>query len=186
MHAARRKADAVNRPKNRYRDGVKTSDHPLAWRRAAVLGLVWAALGGGAVAVSACYGRNCEGVTRTYGLDASEGRMVDDDAWESSPADGEWLPFPRQTSIIVTLPFGGRTPYAVWGWVSAQPTANASATLGAGNTNLFSSWGPNRVVATNDTCSDYYIRTAALDKGGPRADDPPTAPEAEDAGSPPP
>lgn len=128
-----------------------------------MLGVVWAALGGGAIVLSSsCYGRNCEGSPRQYGIDAGDGRMIDENTWESSPFDGEWIPFPRQTVFTFTIPFGGRVPYDAKGFVSGQQRPNTgNLTTGAGNLLEFTGIGPNQVVAINDTCSDYYLRVLA-------------------------
>lgn len=127
-----------------------------------MLGGVWLLLGVATVGLSSCYGRNCEGSPRQFGLDASDGRMLDENTWESSPSDGEWLPFPRQTAYNLSLPFGGRRPEWWLGYVSGQQRPNTgNLTLGAGNLTVFNGVGPNALTVFNDTCSDYYIRVVA-------------------------
>lgn len=141
---------------------MNDSSRSVSWRRLGVLGAVWALLGGGALVLSSCYGRNCEGSPRQYGIDASDGRMLDENTWESSPLDGEWIPFPRQVVYTFTIPFGGRVPSLVLGSVSGQQRPNTgNFTTGAGNLLEFTAIGPNQAAAINDTCSDYYIRVFA-------------------------
>lgn len=119
-------------------------------------------LGGGALVLSSCYGRNCEGAQRQFGLDAGDGRMLDSNTWESSPSDGDWLPFPRQSITFFTLPFGGRTPGWWLGYVSGQQRPNTgNSTTGAGNLTEFTGVGPNTLAVINDTCSDYFVRVVA-------------------------
>ena len=122
---------------------------------------VWAILGGGALVFSACYGRNCEGAQFTYGLDAGEGEMLDENTWESNPVTGTWLTFPRQHSYVFSIPFGGRTPYDVTPYVSGQPVpTTGNWTIGSGNLTE-QNWSPNQALIINDTCSDYYLRIVA-------------------------
>lgn len=130
--------------------------------RICVLGLVWVLLSTATLCLASCYGRNCEGAARQFGLDAGDGQLLDQNTWESSPLDGEWLPFPRQSFYTFTLPFGGRKPSLVVGSVSGQQRPNTGNwTNGGGNLLEFTAVGPNQVAAINDTCSDYYVRVFA-------------------------
>ena len=115
-----------------------------------------------------CYGRNCEGGTVTYGLDAGQGEMLSDTQWESSPEDGHWLPFPRERTYIFDVEaWGGRIPFIKVGYLSAEEQPNVigspqagNDTIGAGNITLFNNSTPNHIEVTNDTCSDYFLRLA--------------------------
>ena len=127
-----------------------------------MLGGVWAVIGGGALVFSACYGRNCEGTQQPYGLDAGQGQLITADIWQSSPVEGEWLPFPRQGSYVMTLPFGGRRPYLAIADVSASRVPDTDqSTTGSGNL-VEKRTAPNQVTVINDTCSDYYVRVVAF------------------------
>ena len=141
---------------------MKTNASPISWRRLGALTAVWAVLGGGALVFSACYGRNCEGAQLQYGTDAGQGELLDENTWESSPVAGNWLPFFRQHSIVMTIPFGGRTPFDAHAYVSAQPVPQTGQwTTGSGNL-VEQIWNTNQVIVINDTCSDYYIRVVAF------------------------
>ena len=124
---------------------------------------MWTVIGGGTLALSSCYGRNCEGAQFQYGADAGQGEMLDENTWESSPQISNWLPFPRQHSYVFTIPFSGRTPAWAITYVSGQQNPNTSGnfTTGAGNLTEQAGVGPNQILAVNDTCSDYFLRVVA-------------------------
>jgi hypothetical protein len=149
-------------------------------RRAVALGGLWAAISAAALVAPGCYGRNCEAGVETFGLDAGEGVMVDENTWMSGPFNEPWLWFPRQRTYVFEVPaFAGRVPYDVDPYVSAtldpMNTAGGNGVKGAGNIALLQSVLPNRVAVRNDTCSDYYLRITAqlpplppaLDGGAP-------------------
>lgn len=129
---------------------------------------LWLVVAGVIFTAPGCYGRNCEGGTVTYGLDAGQGEMVSDTQWESSPTVGEWLPFPRERTWIFNVDsWGGRTPFFHVAYLSADPQPNVAGspqsgndTIGAGNIALYNLVTPNHLELTNDTCSDYYVRLA--------------------------
>jgi hypothetical protein len=112
-----------------------------------------------------CYGRNCEGAIESFGTDAGQGRMLDEDTWESSPQDGTWLWFPRQRYYIFDLrALAGRTPQLIVPYLSAnpEPKSGGNFTIGGGNLALLSNALPNRVDVKNDSCSDYYLRLVVV------------------------
>jgi hypothetical protein len=131
-------------------------------RKLLALGGLWLVVSAGVVLAPGCYGRNCEGDTMSFGAEPGQGDMIDVNTWESSPADSEWIAFPRQRYYIFDLrALGGRTPELVLPYIAAQKTPNdgtGNATLGAGNLALILNQSSNRVDIKNDTCSDYYIR----------------------------
>ncbi|MBX3218874.1 MAG: hypothetical protein KF795_00050 [Labilithrix sp.] len=131
-------------------------------RRVLALGAVWASISAAALIAPGCYGRNCEGGTEVFGVDAGEGRMIDENRWESGPMDGTWLWFPRQRYYIFDVrAFGGRVPFNPTAFLSASsnPATNGgNMTSGSGNLTLFRSMSANRIDIQNDSCSDYYLR----------------------------
>lgn len=132
------------------------------WRRVAVFGAIWAAVSAGVLLTPGCYGRNCEGGIETYGVEAGEGIMLDEDTWASTRVDETWLWFPRQRWYVFDLrALGGRTPEKIWPYISGSPdpmSTGGNFTIGAGNLALLSAASPNRLDVRNDTCSDYYLR----------------------------
>ncbi|MBX3263503.1 MAG: hypothetical protein KF782_27780 [Labilithrix sp.] len=131
-------------------------------RRVVALGALWAAISAAALAAPGCYGRNCEGGLEVYGANEGEGRMIDEDTWESGPMNGTWLWFPRQRTYLFDLRvLGGRVPYSVEPYIAASPdpmTVGPNGTIGSGNLALLSNVSANRVDVRNDSCSDYYLR----------------------------
>ena len=131
-------------------------------RRVLALGALWVSISAGALAAPGCYGRNCEGGLEFYGAETEQGRMVDENTWESGPMDGAWLPYPRQRAYIFDIrALGGRTPYSVEPYISASPEPmknGGNATVGSGNLALLANVSPNRVDIRNDSCSDFYLR----------------------------
>lgn len=128
----------------------------------ATLGALWGLVIAGAALAPGCYGRNCEGEVTEYGLGPSEGRMLDETTWESSPLDGQWLPFPQQRIWIFDIAaIGDRSPEAVIPYVSAQQNPIAEGgnfTIAAGNLAEVSAATRGRVVVKNGTCADYFLR----------------------------
>jgi hypothetical protein len=148
-------------------------------RRVVVLVAIWLVISVAVVFAPGCYGRNCEGGFETYGTDPGQGRMLDENTWESNPQDGTWLPYPRQRYYIFDIrALSGRTPQEILPYLSAQadPKAGGNFTLGAGNLALLSNASPNRIDVRNDSCSDYFLRLVV--KVSPL---PPTATPAGDA-----
>jgi hypothetical protein len=142
-------------------------------RRLIAFAALWAAISGAVLLAPGCYGRNCESlVADTFGTEGGEGRMLDENTWESSPQDGSWLWFPRQKYYIFDVhALGGRTPQVVIPYLSAQeaPNKGGNFTIGAGNLALLSNAIPNRIDVKNDTCSDYYLRLVVIAPGVPPA-----------------
>jgi hypothetical protein len=140
-------------------------------RRLAFLVVLWLGGTGVAAAMPGCYGRNCEGDLQTWGLNAGEGRMLDDDMWESSPQNGKWLFFPRQRVWRFDLKtLGGRTPQIILPYVSANEEPNKtgqSATMGGGNLAEIYYVNPDTVSVKNGTCSDYYLRLVVVVEARP-------------------
>lgn len=150
-------------------------------RRVLAFVALWIAISAAALLAPGCYGRNCEGGFETYGPDAGQGFMVDENRWASGPMDGTWLWFPRQRYYIFDVrAFGGRAPTAIFPYISGtpEPTKNGgNYAPAAGNLAEIFSAGPNRFDIKNDSCSDYYLYVVV--------DLPPLPPEApaDDAGA---
>jgi hypothetical protein len=144
---------------------------------------VWAIVVGGVGLGSGCYGHNCDGDVQVYGRNPNEGELVNADTWESSPIDGDWIPFTKQRLwIFVMRDLGDRTPYKIDTFISAEKNphaANGNWTLGSGNLSEQSGVGPGTIAVKNDTCADYYIRVVA--EASPRPPTPPVT-TAADAG----
>lgn len=130
--------------------------------RLAVLGGLWAVVTGGALLAPGCYGRNCEGDIVRYGSEPGQGKMIDENTWESSPIDGDWLAYTHQRSYQFDIPaLGGRTPTLVMPFLSPaqNPVKEAqSSTPGGGNLTEIYFTRPNGVDIKNGTCADYYMR----------------------------
>lgn len=126
---------------------------------------------------SGCYGRNCQGITTSYGRVPGEGRLLDADTWESSPVDGQWLDFSQQRIWFFDISaLGDRTPDLIIPYVSAESAPfpeQGNFVIGAGNIAEISSATKGSVVLKNGTCADYYLRLVV--KTSPR---PPNAPNA--------
>lgn len=127
-----------------------------------VLGLValWGIVMGGLGSAS-CYGRNCDGDTVVYGRVPGEGQLTDPDTWQSTPIDGDWVPFTKQRIVFFEMrDLGDRLPETVTPTISAErnPNRDGNWTIGAGNLAEQSGAGPGRIAIKNNTCADYYIR----------------------------
>ena len=147
-----------------------------------VLGLValWGIVMGGLGSAS-CYGHTCDGDTQTYGTIPGEGQLVNADTWQSTPVDGDWIPFTRQRVWVFEMrDLGARLPVLITPYISAERNPvndNGNWTIGSGNLAEQSGAGLGRIVVKNNTCADYYIRLVVTAQ--PR---PPQAPVL-DAGS---
>jgi len=147
-----------------------------------VVGLValWGIMMGG-IGSASCYGHTCDGDSQVWGRVPGEGRLVDEDTWESTPIDGDWIPFTRQRVWFFEMrELGDRTPYEITPLISAERNPvhdNGNWTEGSGNLAEQSGAGPGRIAVKNNTCADYYIRIVA--HAAPR---PPQAP-VPDAGA---
>lgn len=132
---------------------------------------VWVVVMAATCLASGCYGRNCQGISTTYGRAPGEGRLLDADTWESSPVDGEWLDFSQQRVWFFDIQaLGGRTPDIIIPYVSAQEAPFADQgnfVIGAGNIAEISSATKGSVAIKNGTCADYYLRLVV--KASPRA-----------------
>ena len=130
--------------------------------RLAGLAVFWVVVTGGVALSSACYTHNCDADAIDYGTDAGEGRMLDENTWESNPVDGPWLPFPRQRFYSFDLhQIGNRVPSIILPYVSAQRDPKAEGgnfTLGSGNLTEISAADVSHVTIHNGTCADYYLR----------------------------
>jgi hypothetical protein len=130
--------------------------------RIAALAAFWVAVTGAIAFSSACYTHNCDADVKEYGVDAGEGRMLDENTWESNAVDGPWLPFPRQRFYSFDLhQMGNRIPAIVLPYVSAQSNPKAEGgnfTLGSGNLTEISAADVSHVTIHNGTCADYYLR----------------------------
>jgi hypothetical protein len=162
-------------------------------RRAAFVIALWLGVSIAVFLVPGCYGRNCEGSGDTWGDSPNEGRMIDENTWESNAQDEKWLAFTRQRIYAFDLrALGGRTPQVILPYISANDDPNKtnnSFTIGSGNLAEIYSAHPDGVTVKNGTCSDYFLRLvvvasplpppgAAVDAGDAETPD-----GAQDAGS---
>jgi hypothetical protein len=156
------------------------------------LASLWAVVMGAVVLVPGCFEKSCEGTTELYGRNPGEGRLIDENSWESSPVVGRWLDFPHQRFWDFDLrALGDREPRIVIPYLSGSPEPNRTndnSVIGAGNIAEISLQTKGHVVVHNGTCADYYLRlvVVAEPKAPPLADGGTLgetgAPDAGDAG----
>lgn len=136
-------------------------------RTVVALVALWASVTGGMFALTACYGENCNGTSGGYGTKPGEGRMIDENTWESSPMDGKWLHYSSGHIWFFEVPaLGDRTPYRIDTFISPIEEPNvfkpdkapSNFTLAGGNLAELSGVGPNRFVVRNGTCAEYFVR----------------------------
>lgn len=139
----------------------KKRDHAPK-RRVFVLAAIWVGVMAGIVLVPGCFTANCEGSSESWGRRENEGRLVDENTWESTPVDAEWLYFPHQRFWDFDLRLlGEREPSVIIPYVSANPrpiVTNDPFVVGAGNIVEITAATKGRVVLKNGTCADYYLR----------------------------
>jgi hypothetical protein len=150
------------------------------------LALAWLAITVAVISASGCYGDNCLGEVVIYGAKPNEGRMIDENTWESSAQDGTWLPFPRARSYLFDLrQLGDRQPEIVLPYISPVERPNqqpSNFTLGGGNLSEISGAAKNRVNVRNGTCADYYLRLVVVASPRPPAAGPSPDASADAAG----
>lgn len=156
-------------------------------KRVVVLAALWASVTLGLAALAGCYGNICDPSFVRYGRASGEGRLLDEDTWESNAVEGQWLPFPRQRAYEMDLSaLGDRTPQLILPYISAEPNG-ASHTIGAGNLAELSGVGLGRATVKNGTCADYYLRLVVVappKPPAPAATAQPSADAGSDGGSP--
>jgi hypothetical protein len=154
--------------------------------RIAALAAFWVAVTGAIAFSSACYTHNCDADVQNYGGDAGDGRLLDENTWESSPIDGPWLPFPRQRFYVFDLHLlGDRRPMIPLPYVSAQRDPlheGGNFTLGSGNLTEISAADKGKIVIHNGTCADYYLRLVVQSEPLPPAPEQDADIDAGDAG----
>jgi hypothetical protein len=124
------------------------------------LGALWLAISSAALLAPGCYGRNCEGGSETFGVDAGQGRMLDESSWESSGWDETWLWYPRQRIYDFDIPaLGDHMPKHIDLYLSVTPEPNQSnSTPAGGDAVKLLNVRRNGFLLKNDTCSDYWLR----------------------------
>jgi len=144
---------------------------PFGKRRLFLLAFVWASVMLGVALVPGCYGDNCSGELKTYGVNAGEGRMVDENTWESNAIDGKWLAFPRARQYVFDLhELGDRQPTIVIPYLATaeEPIRlGTNFTIGGGNLSEILGVTRSSVAIRNGTCSDYFLRLVVI--AAPRA-----------------
>jgi hypothetical protein len=139
-------------------------------RRLLVLAVLWAVVTGAMLIVPGCYGENCNGSAGNYGVKPGEGRMIDENTWESTPIDGKWLHFSSGHIWFFDVPaLGDRIPYHITTYISPIEEPNTfgpdkpvgNFTVAGGNLAELSGVGPNRFVVRNGTCAEYFMRVVA-------------------------
>lgn len=137
--------------------------------RRRVMGLVaiWAIATTAVALVPGCYGRNCDGSIVNFGDQPDQGRLIDEDTWESAAIDGKWLFFPGARLYFFNVPaFGDRKPHRILPYISPVEDPNAfhperapsNFALGGGNLTELSGVDRNRFAVRNGTCADYWLR----------------------------
>ncbi|MFO0675696.1 MAG: hypothetical protein U0169_04135 [Polyangiaceae bacterium] len=139
-------------------------------KRAALSAIV-CAVGLGAIGATsqvACYDRACEGDFVVYGDRPGEGRMVDENTWESGAVDGVWLDYrAARTIAFVVSPFYDRVPTSFEAYISPVPepladpapgTAPDNFSVATGNLAEFIDARAGGVNVYNATCASYYLR----------------------------
>lgn len=155
-------------------------------KRGRVIGsfALWAIVTGAVAVVPGCYGRNCDGSVDNFGDEPGEGRMIDENTWESAAIDGKWLFFPGARIYFFNVPaLGDRKPYQITPYLSPVEDPNvfhperapANFANGGGNLTELSGVDRNRFVVRNGTCADYWLRVVVdLEPRPPEATLPPT------------
>jgi hypothetical protein len=138
---------------------------------------------------TACYDRSCEGDFVVYGDRPGEGRMVDENTWESSAVDGVWIDYRASRTIAFLMPaFFDRMPTSFEAYISpvAEPLADPQPgsapdnfSIASGNLAEFIDARPGGVNVLNATCASYFIRVVV--RFAPVVP-PPLVPDAGDAG----
>ena len=129
-------------------------------RRVLALGSLWFSLSAAVVLVPGCYGRNCDAGSEIVGTEPGQGRMVDENTWESAALDETWLWFPRQRTYVFDIrSLMGRKLKDIDTYVSSTADPRESSLVNAsGNIALLLHPRANGIDVKNDTCSDYYLR----------------------------
>ena len=107
-----------------------------------------------------CYGRNCDGGFEVVGAEPGQGRMIDENTWETASFDETWLWFPRQRYYIFEIEaLKGRKLKTIDTYISATADPSESSFVNAsGSLAMLLNPRPNGIGVKNDTCSDYYLR----------------------------
>lgn len=159
-------------------------------RRLLVLAALWAAVTAAVAIVPGCYGRVCEGSTATFGRGPNEGRMIDEDTWESAPMDGKWLFYPGARLWVFDVPaLGERKPIHIFPYISPIEEPNVfgpdkpvnNFTLAGGNLAELSGVNVNRFAVRNGSCADYFLRVVV--ELEPRPPQPPNAADPDSGAS---
>lgn len=132
-------------------------------RRPALLLALWASVTGGVLLVSSCYGRNCEASVENWGENPGEGRLLDENTWESQAVNEPWLHFPgRRSWIMDTRLLGARFAAIPKVYVSGSSDPvrlGANFTEASGNlAEITVTTNPGVLIVTNGTCAEYYAR----------------------------
>jgi hypothetical protein len=150
-------------------------------RTLVALVVLWASVTGGMLALPGCYGENCNGTAGSYGSKPGEGRMIDENTWESTPMEGKWLHYSSGHAWFFEVPaLGDRTPYSIETYISPVEEPNRSVsnfTMAGGNLAELSAVGSNRFVVRNGSCAEYFVRVVAHVPARP-TDDVPAAVDA--------
>jgi hypothetical protein len=107
---------------------------------------------------TACLTDACKGEYSVWG-NLGQGNLIERDVWQSTPIDGEWVPFPHAGRVDFVHPLG-RQPYEILVWISAEkrPLPSANFTLGGGDVASVYRADLGVVGVQNGTCADYYVR----------------------------
>ncbi len=142
---------------------------------------VIASLGVTSLLMPGCYGRQCDGDELSWGpprdvydrdVDASvdaaaeprmaQGHLIDENTWESTAINDDWLAYLHERTWHVYYPqLGGRQPDQITAYISANvnPTKTQdSLTAGGGNVAKFFGVLPDVATVRNDTCADFFVR----------------------------
>ncbi len=135
----------------------------------------------GATAIPACFGRDCDGDVISWGNNDGEGHLVDENTWESTPTDFDWIQYSHERVIVfnygrllgaelTTLEDGGtacqrRVPDWTIAYVSAaqrpnsrDPNSYEDYTIASGNIGKYRIRAGGTLDLYNNTCSNFYAR----------------------------
>lgn len=114
-------------------------------------------------ATASCLTDACADSEVKFGATPGEGSLVDENTWQSTPLDGQWIPYPHHRTYVFNFggKFRGRRPSAAYVYISANDKPNdfgSNFTLAGGDTATIGLLNEDGMYLRNNTCADYYVR----------------------------